>query len=235
MICSCYVEASCWLDERKNVKAEKFSPFWNLVLSFAYTLNTHCLDLVFGFLIKVQCAVFHCFKEIVLFLYLLLLVKLFCYRCRNRQAYIRFFFRQAFFRGRWCRIFSQGYCSLIMIFIFSALLFVQVNIMFRDFVELYFPSSFSGLQYLRMMRLSVGGTFFFQTWWFFIFTIFVEDVRRIETFLLGLSPDGKRHPYADNYLKEKFPKIRDELTRRLFHIYRKICFDNKVIVKNYSI
>lgn len=49
-----------------------------------------------------------------------------------------------------------------------------------------------------------------------------------ELFLLALSSNGYKHAKADFYLQQKFAKIREELTQKLFLIYRKSCFDEKL-------
>uniref|UniRef100_A0A0N5CJR3 SprT-like domain-containing protein n=1 Tax=Thelazia callipaeda TaxID=103827 RepID=A0A0N5CJR3_THECL len=49
-----------------------------------------------------------------------------------------------------------------------------------------------------------------------------------ETFLLALSPNGPPHFEAENYKKAKFSQIRQDLTKKLFNIYCRRCFDDKV-------
>uniref|UniRef100_A0A8R1XTL1 SprT-like domain-containing protein n=1 Tax=Onchocerca volvulus TaxID=6282 RepID=A0A8R1XTL1_ONCVO len=49
-----------------------------------------------------------------------------------------------------------------------------------------------------------------------------------EVFLLALSPNGPVHANAQKYIATKFPRIRKELTAKLFDLYRRRCFKNKL-------
>ncbi|KAM3721839.1 Germ cell nuclear acidic-1 protein [Dirofilaria immitis] len=49
-----------------------------------------------------------------------------------------------------------------------------------------------------------------------------------EVFLLALSRNGPIHLDAQKYTAVKFPRIREELTAKLFNLYRKRCFKNKL-------
>lgn len=49
-----------------------------------------------------------------------------------------------------------------------------------------------------------------------------------EIFLLALSQDGPVHRDAQKYTSTKFPRIREELTAKLFDLFRRRCFGNKV-------
>lgn len=55
-----------------------------------------------------------------------------------------------------------------------------------------------------------------------------KEVKRVEAFLLALSLESCDHQYARIYVKEKFNKIREDLAKRLFRIYRTVCFDGKL-------
>ncbi|VDM20353.1 unnamed protein product [Wuchereria bancrofti] len=49
-----------------------------------------------------------------------------------------------------------------------------------------------------------------------------------EIFLLALSQNGPVHRVAQKYTTAKFPRIRKELTAKLFDVYRRRCFENKL-------
>ncbi|VIO95779.1 conserved hypothetical protein [Brugia malayi] len=49
-----------------------------------------------------------------------------------------------------------------------------------------------------------------------------------EIFLLALSQSGPVHRVAQKYTTAKFPRIRKELTAKLFDVYRRRCFENKL-------
>ncbi|EFO24227.2 hypothetical protein LOAG_04258 [Loa loa] len=49
-----------------------------------------------------------------------------------------------------------------------------------------------------------------------------------EIFLLALSQNGPVHRVAQKYTAVKFARIREELTAKLFDVYRRRCFENKL-------
>ncbi|CAG9532321.1 unnamed protein product [Cercopithifilaria johnstoni] len=49
-----------------------------------------------------------------------------------------------------------------------------------------------------------------------------------EIFLLALSQNGPVHRDAQKYTAVKFPRIREKLTAKLFDLYRRRCFENKL-------
>lgn len=49
-----------------------------------------------------------------------------------------------------------------------------------------------------------------------------------EIFLLALSQNGPVHLIAQKYTTVKFSRIRQELAAKLFDMYRRCCFENKV-------
>ncbi|VDO41954.1 unnamed protein product [Onchocerca flexuosa] len=49
-----------------------------------------------------------------------------------------------------------------------------------------------------------------------------------ELFLLALSQNRPAHANAQKYIAAKFPRIRKELTAKLFDLYRRRCFKNKL-------
>lgn len=50
-----------------------------------------------------------------------------------------------------------------------------------------------------------------------------------ERFLMALTPGGPKHPEAEIFVKTKFARIREDLTRKLFDIYRRRCFEGRVM------
>uniref|UniRef100_A0A915C442 SprT-like domain-containing protein n=1 Tax=Parascaris univalens TaxID=6257 RepID=A0A915C442_PARUN len=55
-----------------------------------------------------------------------------------------------------------------------------------------------------------------------------EKLSDEERFLMALTPGGPKHPEAESFIKTKFARIRDRLTRKLFDIYRRRCFEGKL-------
>lgn len=55
-----------------------------------------------------------------------------------------------------------------------------------------------------------------------------EKMSDEERFLMALTPGGPKHPEAEIFVKTKFARIREDLTRKLFDIYRRRCFEGRL-------
>ncbi|KHN88672.1 hypothetical protein Tcan_14789 [Toxocara canis] len=59
-------------------------------------------------------------------------------------------------------------------------------------------------------------------------TVNRKRVKDDELFLMALSPNGPEHPEAEKFTRSKFAQIRKDLTAKLFDIYRRRCFEEKL-------